>query len=74
MFSGKSLADWLTENVLVLAIVIVAIGVLTQANTGETRKAITAAGITLVALFMVGAASHANDIGGWLYQLATGQA
>jgi hypothetical protein len=69
MFDGKSIADWITENVLVVVILVVGIGVIMKANTGETRKAVTAAGITLLGLLLVGAATHATDISGWLYGL-----
>lgn len=74
MFNGTNIANWLTENVVVLVVLIVAIGVITKANTGETRKAVTASGITFLGLFLVGAATHANDIGAWLYGLVTGGA
>jgi hypothetical protein len=71
MFDGKSIADWITENVLVVVMLVVAIGVIMKANTGETRKAVTAAGITLLGLLLVGAATHTDDISGWLYGLVS---
>jgi hypothetical protein len=72
MFNGQSIANFLTENVLVVVVLVVAVGILTKANTGETRKAVTAVFIVLLGLFVVGASTHTNDIGGWLYRLVTG--
>lgn len=71
MFDGKSIADWITENVLVVVILCVAVGIAAKANTGEIRKAVIAVAIVLLAFFVVGASTHTDDISGWLYGLVS---
>lgn len=69
MFDGQSLADFLTENVVLLVVIVVGIGIIAKANTGETRKAVTSSGITLLGLLVIGAAAHANEISDWAWGL-----
>lgn len=69
MFDGKSVADFLTENVIVVLVVAVAAVVLTFAFSGKVRNAAVALAIVLVGFFLLGSSTHAEDIGGWLYGL-----
>lgn len=72
MFDGKSIADFLTENVFVVLVICIAAFVATRAFGGKIRDAGVAVAICLIAFFLIGAATHAEDIGGWLYSLVTG--
>lgn len=72
MFNGKSIADFLTGNVVVPVVVIVAVAVLFFGFSGKVRNAAVAALITLIAFFLIGISTHAQDVGGWLYRLVFG--
>lgn len=69
MFNGRSISDFLTENVIVVLVIAVAAVVLTFAFSGKVRQAAMALGIVLIAFFLVGASTHSDDVGGWLYGL-----
>lgn len=69
MFSGHSIAHYLTENVIVVLIIALAAVVLTFAFGGKIRQAMMSLGIVLVAFFLIGASTHSKHIGNWLYNL-----
>lgn len=71
MFSGTSIAHWITSNVFVVLVLVVAAVILTFAFGGRIRQAATAVGIVLIAFFLVGASAHADAMGCWLYNLIT---
>lgn len=69
LFGGKSIAHYLTENVIVVLVVALAAVVLVFGFGGKIRQAMLALGIVLVAFFLIGASTHATHIGNWLYNL-----
>lgn len=69
MFNGQNLADFLTGNLVVPAVIIVAVVVILGALTGSIRKAAISGACVLIAFFLIGLATHSADVGGWLYGL-----
>lgn len=66
---GTSISDFLTGNIVVPIVVVVGIAILFFGFSGKIRNAAVAAAITMIAFFIIGASTHSEDIGDWLYNL-----
>lgn len=72
MIDGQSIADFLTGNIVVPVVVAVGVAIALFAFSGKVRNAAIALAVVLIAFLVIGMATHAEDVGGWLYGLVFG--
>lgn len=71
MFKGQEIGDFLTNNILFIVIIVAGITICVFALNGSVRKAVTAAGLVILGLGVVGLSSQVDHVSTWVANLFT---